>query len=646
MALISNGNPIPPQALAETSPMAVTSYWYGHDGTMLTDSWATYSYIYRSQPVLSGIVDKVADLTARLTLQIWDTTDPEAASLDRDSDYAHLLQNPCQYMDPYSFWVWWVSTYEIYGEVYAYKLRDSAGQVISICPMHPTRTWIERDENGNEKFTFSLGVANVGLLVARREDVILRRRYNPDTTMRGLSRLEALTRTIQNEDAIRTSVSSTWKRGAFASMAIKVPGNPNDKAMAALRAKVESLHSGPSKSGGVLLLPGGMDPVALQIDPQKMQLIDSLKLTREEMLIRYDFPPPGLQILDHATFSNITEQMRSMYRDSMAPRLEAIESTLDWDLRPEFYEDRARYAKFDLDDVLRGDFETRASAVKDLVLNGIAMPSEARTMMGLTATDDPAAAVLYANQALQPLGTPVAGATPVAAPPPAPNAPPVPEPPTQRSISGRLGRKATDGREARVGAYRDEFLAAIEPVVEAQKAAAVALVESKAIRFDVGPYDAKLAKALAAVIGAVAISAGRTVSSKYDPADAPFDIETEAGDAAHGINAQTMTAVNLAIEGGGGQADIEHVFDVRLTLLAMTAMTLATRWSNESELDSAIRFRKSTSKTWVTGSNPRPSHAALNGQTVAIDKTFSNGRRHPGDGASDDANCNCQLRFQ
>lgn len=631
MALISNGHPIPPQSLAETSPMAVTSYWYGHDGAVLTDYMATYSYIYRSQPVLSGIVDKVADLTARLTLQTWDTTDPDAASIDRQSEYAQLLRNPCLYLDPYSFWVWWVSTYEIYGEVYGYKLRDATGAVISICPMHPTRTWIERDENGNEKFTFSLGVANVGLLVARREDVILRRRYNPDTAMRGLSRLESLTRTIQNEDAIRTSVSSTWKRGAFASMAIKVPGNPNDKSMAALRAKVETLHSGPTKSGGVLLLPGGMEPVALQIDPQKMQLIDSLKLTREEMLIRYDFPPPGLQILDHATFSNITEQMRSMYRDSMAPRLEAIESTLDWDLRPEFYQDAVRYAKFDLDDVLRGDFETRASAVKDLVLNGIAMPSEARNMMGLTATDDPAAAKLYANQALQPLGTPVAGATP----------PPIPEPPTQRSIAGRLGRKAKDGRDSRIEAYRNEFLAAIEPVLEAQKATAMSLVEGKAL-FDVGPFDRTLTKALATVIAAVATNAGRTVASRYSHDDAPFDINTEASDVAHGINAQTMTAVNGAIENGG---DIDHVFDVRLTLLAMTAMTLATRWSNEAELDSAIRFRKATTKTWVTGPNPRPSHAALNGQTVAIGKAFSNGQRHPGDGASDNANCNCRLDF-
>ena len=36
----------------------------------------------------------------------------------------------------------------------------------------------------------------------------------------------------------------------------------------------------------------------------------------------FDVPPPVVHILDHATFSNITEQMRSMYRDTMTPRLD------------------------------------------------------------------------------------------------------------------------------------------------------------------------------------------------------------------------------------------------------------------------------------------------------------------------------------
>jgi hypothetical protein len=47
----------------------------------------------------------------------------------------------------------------------------------------------------------------------------------------------------------------------------------------------------------------------------------------------------------------------------------------------------------------------------------------------------------------------------------------------------------------------------------------------------------------------------------------------------------------------------------------------------------------------VTGDNPRPEHAALNGETVPIDGTFSDGSRWPG-GSGDpalDSNCNCDV---
>ena len=51
-------------------------------------------------------------------------------------------------------------------------------------------------------------------------------------------------------------------------------------------------------------------------------------------------------------------------------------------------------------------------------------------------------------------------------------------------------------------------------------------------------------------------------------------------------------------------------------------------------------------KTWETGSNPRPSHASMNGETVGIEDTFSNGAAWPGDSsldADESAGCNCTI---
>ena len=52
-------------------------------------------------------------------------------------------------------------------------------------------------------------------------------------------------------------------------------------------------------------------------------------------------------------------------------------------------------------------------------------------------------------------------------------------------------------------------------------------------------------------------------------------------------------------------------------------------------------------KTWVvTSGNPRPSHAALDGETVPYSDEFSNGANAPGDEMlTPDETCNCQCRL-
>jgi hypothetical protein len=55
-------------------------------------------------------------------------------------------------------------------------------------------------------------------------------------------------------------------------------------------------------------------------------------------------------------------------------------------------------------------------------------------------------------------------------------------------------------------------------------------------------------------------------------------------------------------------------------------------------------------KTWVvTSGNPRASHAAMNGETVPLDDTFSNGAKWPGDSSALDvdeiAGCNCDVEI-
>jgi hypothetical protein len=132
-----------------------------------------------------------------------------------------------------------------------------------------------------------------------------------------------------------------------------------------------------------------------------MAYLEARELNREEVAGVFDLPPSSLQIMDHATFSNITENMRSLYRDSMAPRIEFIESVINWEVGREF--NGPKVMKFAVAEVLRGAFEQRAEAVAKLIQCAVFKPSEGRQYFDLNVAG-PEADKLYIQGAMVPLG--------------------------------------------------------------------------------------------------------------------------------------------------------------------------------------------------------------------------------------------------
>src|SRR5947209_16839312 len=88
-------------------------------------------------------------------------------------------------------------------------LVGSFDQALCVMPMHPSLFQIFRDTDGQEMYRF-MGRPNK---VFPRKDVVPFKEFNPDNTMRGMSRLEPLRSTLANEDSARRSMASTWKNG-------------------------------------------------------------------------------------------------------------------------------------------------------------------------------------------------------------------------------------------------------------------------------------------------------------------------------------------------------------------------------------------------------------------------------------------------
>lgn len=334
----------------------VGSSWFPSMPPMSSPTWpSAYAGIYQRQLWVYTAVRKLAGATARLPLPVYERDELNRPRRD-DHPMARLLREPNPVMSGFKLQRWTSATQDIFGESFWYKKR-AGKRVVGLYPFHPTAMQEESDGS----WTFSNGRLRMSNIDPG--DLVIFNEFNPDSLTRGLSPLEPLRATLENEWSARTATSSFWQRGARPGMYLTHKANLSQAAADRLKLQIDSIAAGAANTGTTVVLEEGMEPRPMTLTAEEAQYIETRKLNREEVCAAYDVPPPVLHILDRATFSNITEQMRSMYRDTMAPRLRGYEATIEQDLRrPEWPSDDV-YAEFLMDEVLRGDFEARQEAL-------------------------------------------------------------------------------------------------------------------------------------------------------------------------------------------------------------------------------------------------------------------------------------------
>jgi HK97 family phage portal protein len=372
-----------------TFPGVTSDWFYNYERP---GQWGAYHAMYRSQPWVYVLVSKRARSLARLPLKTYIRDDLNRPEAQPSNPYKKLIDKPNPTISTFRFWEWTGSTYDVFGESFWFKRRDRGGRPFELWPMHPTRLsydgnkdrWIYRDNTG--------AAAEI-----KPEDLVHFKSYNPGDDKRGLSPLEPLRATLDAESSAKTATAAFWQNGASPGFVLKHPANLSEPAQKRLKAQVDGEYSGTRNTGKTLVLEEGMEPYPLTINAVDSEYIEGRKLNREEVCAVYDMPPPAVQILDHATYSNITEQMRSLYRDTMGSILAAFEGDLDAQLREPDFADNV-YAEFLLDGVLRGDFEQRAIAYSKADYMTVAEKRRAENLPYIDGTD-----VILVNTATLPL---------------------------------------------------------------------------------------------------------------------------------------------------------------------------------------------------------------------------------------------------
>jgi len=186
-----------------------------------------------------------------------------------------------------------------------------------------------------------------------------------------------------NRDAIGMAIAaSRYGAKAFQSGGIPpvVLQGPFQSGAAASRASddVAKTTAKLAREGrSVMALPLGHEMKQIGFNPEQMQLIELQRFSIEQIARIYSLPPVFLQDLTHGTFSNTEQQDLHFVKHTLKRWIEQTEHELNLKLFPRGSD---RYVEFNVDGLLRGDFQTRMQGHATAIQNGIETPNEARTM--------------------------------------------------------------------------------------------------------------------------------------------------------------------------------------------------------------------------------------------------------------------------
>jgi HK97 family phage portal protein len=406
----------------EPAPSSMVATWPSYAAQVSANYSLTYGAIYRTQPAVRTVVSFLARNLAQLGLHAYRRVSDTDRKRLTDHPIADLLDRPNPRTTMYRLINALVSDKAIYDDAYWVKLRADDKTPVGLRRLPPWRMEVlGADWTDAEGYRLHGSHGHVDL---KPENVVHFRGYNPDDGRRGCSPIESLRQVLAEEYAAAQWREQMWSNGARVTGYLERPNDAPEwspEAKERFRAGWQAQYTGNGpRTGGTPILEDGMKFVPAGINPKEAQYVESRKLTREEVAAEYHIAPPLVGILDHATFSNIREQHKQLYQDTLGPWCAEIEQEIGLQLLPDLPNNRRVYVEFNIAEKLQGSFDEQATQLQMAVGGPYMTRNEARGLSNLPQIDG-------ADELIVPLNVSTGTEPPEPEPAPQPALPAAPE---------------------------------------------------------------------------------------------------------------------------------------------------------------------------------------------------------------------------
>ena len=332
----------------------------------------------------------LSEAIAGLPLHMYRYKDEGGKEKAIDHTLYHLLHDePNPEMTSFVFRETLMTHLLLWGNAYAQIIRNGKGEVIALYPLMPNRMEVNRDSNGMLYYVYQKTSDDAPTLEG--SSVIL----SPSEVLHvpglGFDGLVGYSPIAMAKNAIGLSMAAEeygakfYANGAAPSGVLEHPGVLKDPAK--VRDSWNAAFGGSSNSHKVAVLEEGLKYTPISISPNEAQFLETRKFQIDEIARIFRVPPHMVGDLEKSSFSNIEQQSLEFVKYTLDPWVVRWEQSLSRALLSET-EKKNYFFKFNLEGLLRGDYQSRMQGYSIGIQNGFMCPNDVRELENLDLIPD------------------------------------------------------------------------------------------------------------------------------------------------------------------------------------------------------------------------------------------------------------------
>ena len=271
------------------------------------------------------------------------------------------------------------------GNAFIRVFANRQGQVVNLQTLNPMKVEVDRTSQGRLRF-----IVEGEDRPLTSEDII----FIPDLLrpgkIRGVNRVKALRENLGLSLALESFAATFFGQGTNMNGYIAYPGDLTAEQAKQLSDSFAANHKGWRRGHKTGVLTGGAEFKPVQSDPDKAQALEARRFAVEDIARAFNVPPHLLGVPGTNSYASVEQTNLAWVTHGLRPLVQKIEGAMT-PLMARTPGGENAFLKFNLDGLLRADFQTRMSGYSTGLQAGFLTVNDVRRREDLRPIDDVAA---------------------------------------------------------------------------------------------------------------------------------------------------------------------------------------------------------------------------------------------------------------